>query len=356
MKDFSNWLDKENRFKLYENIESKLIFGQFQNNNPQISIVIPTYKRVGTLKQALDSAINQNISEDYDIIVLDNENINDSDTEQTMKEYCMKYNNILYFKNEENIGMFGNWNRGLELARTKWVTLLHDDDLLYPTYLKKVLDTFKKYDYAIVSVFSEFREDVNSELTDTDTCKGQNGLKDVIVKITHGKPLVINSSDNYRSITATPTACAFNRTMMIECGGFNEKYFPIADIICFNKMTYYHKAIILPEFLAIRRIGENEMKNVLLDCTRSSYSYLNEMHKLLYKGKKKIWISGYGATVNHLIFLAKKYAPEIDIDKAIEDIGLPKIWNRLPSFVLKAILGAFWIRLILRNKFSRGNK
>ena len=267
-----------------------------------------------------------------------------------MREYCSKYNNILYYKNESNIGMFGNWNRGFELTRTKWVAMLHDDDALYPQYLDEVLKNVKKYDCGLISVFSRFMEGNSEQMIDTDMCKDQNKFKVMISKLTKGKAVRIDLSDNYRSITATPTACVFKREAVIECGGFNDSYFPISDITLFNKITYYHSAIIIPQALAVRRIGENEMKNVLLDCTRNSKSLLREIQKELYGEKHKKWIANYGAAVNHLIFLAKKYDPNIDIKKALKENDLPVFWSYVPNVINQAILGWFWIRMLLRNK------
>lgn len=56
------FLELFDNFQSTQNIESKCIF--IQNDvvdNPTFSIAIPTYKRIDTLKEALDSALNQNI-------------------------------------------------------------------------------------------------------------------------------------------------------------------------------------------------------------------------------------------------------------------------------------------------------
>lgn len=350
MADFSKWLEKENCFLKYGNVQSKLICGKLSDKKPDVCIFIPTFNRSQSLKCALESAINQNIEQYYEIIVLDNDGRENTETEALMRDYCSKYDNVLYYKNEENIGMFGNWNRGFELARTKWVAMLHDDDILYPQYLNEVLKNAEKYDCGLVSVFSQFMEGCNEELLNTDMCKNQNKFKTIVTRITKGKAVKIDMSDNYRSITATPTACAYKREAVIECGGFNDEYFPISDITLFDKVTYYHGAIIIPQALAVRRIGENEMKNVLLDCTRNSKLLLREIQKELYGDKHKGWIADYGAAVNHLIFLAKKYNPNVDIKKALKENGLPIFWSYVPNIVNQSILGCFWIRALFKNK------
>lgn len=109
---------------------------------PEITIAIPTYKRTDLLKEAIDSAINQIAYTNYDIIVVDNNPERDCDTEKLMRSY----NNpiISYYKNSENLGMVGNWNRLFTLAKGIYVVMLHDDDLLYPNYLSTIIKSCSK--------------------------------------------------------------------------------------------------------------------------------------------------------------------------------------------------------------------
>ena len=46
---------------------------------------------------------------------------------------------LRYYKNVQNIGLFGNWNRCFQLACGKWVVLLHDDDLIFDDFLLKTV-------------------------------------------------------------------------------------------------------------------------------------------------------------------------------------------------------------------------
>ena len=53
----------------------------------------------------------------------------------------MPESNIKYYQNEKNIGLFGNWNRCVELSTSKWVAMLHSDDEILDDYFEK-LDRF----------------------------------------------------------------------------------------------------------------------------------------------------------------------------------------------------------------------
>ncbi len=127
----------ENYFKEIDDKPAELIWGEKPANKPEVCIAIPTYRRSQTLRESLDSAINQKGDFNYEIIVVDNNPERDDETEGLMKEY-RRHPNIRYYKNSENIGMAGNWSRCYQLAEAEWVVLLHDDDLLSDDYLSEI--------------------------------------------------------------------------------------------------------------------------------------------------------------------------------------------------------------------------
>ncbi len=97
---------------------------------PVVSVVIPTFKRPDLLKQTIESAIAQDdFNCAYEIIVVDNDDADGiNETEKMLA--AMNVSNLLYYKNTKNIGASGNWNRCILLARSNWVIMCHDDDLL----------------------------------------------------------------------------------------------------------------------------------------------------------------------------------------------------------------------------------
>ena len=91
--------------------------------DPLLSIVIPTYKRVNGAISAIKSVlVNTDIV--YEIVVINNDPLTDNAIEKFVKN---KGSNISYYINK-NLGMFGNWNKGISLAKGKYITILHDDD------------------------------------------------------------------------------------------------------------------------------------------------------------------------------------------------------------------------------------
>ena len=136
MRDFYEFRDN---FTTYKHVKSDLIIAG-KVDRPDISIFIPTYKRAETLKVSIESAINQLGDHNYEIIVVNNdpEGVH-GDTKDLLEELCN--DKIYYYVNEENMGLCGNWNRGVELSRGQYVAMIHDDDMLSPWFLSSIVQT-----------------------------------------------------------------------------------------------------------------------------------------------------------------------------------------------------------------------
>ena len=142
----------------YDLIKSKLIYGK--PKKCKFSIIIPTYKRVDFLREAIQSAVDQDYP-DFEVVIVDN-NDDDEKIAEKVKGLISDFESdkILYYRNEKNIGIYGNTLRAAQLANGEYVALLNDDDLLNPSYLKIVNAFIKKYGYygVIGTVPYEFRD------------------------------------------------------------------------------------------------------------------------------------------------------------------------------------------------------
>lgn len=123
---------------IYNNmdIESKLIYGTPTEDN-DLCIMVPTYKRVDLLKKAINSLLSQIGPKQlkYQVFIVANDPLfkleDFADLRLPEEKFCI-------FVNEENLGMVGNINRCIYLSKGKYVTFLHDDDLLLNKYLIEI--------------------------------------------------------------------------------------------------------------------------------------------------------------------------------------------------------------------------
>lgn len=101
-----------------------------------VSICIPTYNGARYLEACLDSVLGQTY-EDIEILAVD-----DGSTDATfeiLERYAASDQRIRLVRNKHNLGLVGNWNRCIEMARGKWIKFLFQDDLLEPTCIEKML-------------------------------------------------------------------------------------------------------------------------------------------------------------------------------------------------------------------------
>jgi len=90
-----------------------------------LSIAIPVFNGVETIKKALDTIVN---NKNVEIVISDN--CSDDGTKEILKVYASNFSNIKINFNPINIGFHNNLMKCVELCTTKYVWLLTDDDLI----------------------------------------------------------------------------------------------------------------------------------------------------------------------------------------------------------------------------------
>jgi glycosyltransferase involved in cell wall biosynthesis len=98
-------------------------------SDPLVSICIPTYNRASMVHEAIQSAISQSYA-NLEILVVDNA------SSDNIREIVASYQDsrLKLVINEKNLGLFGNFNRCIELARGKYIHILHSDDAIDLTF------------------------------------------------------------------------------------------------------------------------------------------------------------------------------------------------------------------------------
>lgn len=240
----------KNSFAKFEQIQSEIVIDNECPHRPIISIVIPTYRRPSLLIEAVRSALNQSTNTHYEVVVVDNEQ--DMKWSTQVDELLRELNSskLRLFRNHENLGMFGNWNRCLELARGEWVSILNDDDLLAPDFLANVLRLIQLHPDAklLQTGFESFSFDAETALRNLaiNSIKEREG-NFTFVQLSLGNP------------RAGCLASVYNRKAAIEIGGFNPEHFPTSDVI-FNMRFLLEKNIAYgtTKSCALYRVQENE--------------------------------------------------------------------------------------------------
>jgi len=92
----------------------------------KVSICIPTFNGAKFIGSAIKSVLEQTY-QDFDLIVCD-----DASTDRTLEIVSKILDKRLSIhRNPKRLGLVGNWNRCLQLARGEYFVLMHQDDLMH---------------------------------------------------------------------------------------------------------------------------------------------------------------------------------------------------------------------------------
>lgn len=106
---------------------------------PLVSVCIPMYNNATTIARCLDSVLAQD-GVDFELVVVDDES---SDGGADIVARVLRPGDRLV-RNDRRLGLVGNHNRCLELARGTYIQFVHADDWLLPAALRTLtreLDT-----------------------------------------------------------------------------------------------------------------------------------------------------------------------------------------------------------------------
>lgn len=104
------------------------------NNEPLVSIVMPTYNCEKFIVESVESVICQTVT-DWEIWIIDD--CSTDDTYEVLKPYLEKYSSMYYYCLEKNSGPAIARTEGIKRAVGKYVAFLDSDDIWHPQKLEK---------------------------------------------------------------------------------------------------------------------------------------------------------------------------------------------------------------------------
>lgn len=250
-------LEDDNMIPVFTHVVSDAIY----------TISITVYKRAQFLGQCLESALQQDTTLPYQILVIDDDPIRGNEVETLMHKY---HDNplVTYYKKHSNEGLMNNMNRAIQLAKTNWVLMIHDDDWLCPNYISEIDKYRVKYkDYTIfVPSHTTFYFDKFVET--------KSSLREWVCKVKDCwriKPI-----DFINGTCATPTGTLYCRDSFLKSGGYIEDYGYAADYVFFARYSSYGKIMRVNAKLFNYRFAENEsLKQDTIDNFRLIGHYLS---------------------------------------------------------------------------------
>ncbi len=124
---------------------------------PFFSIIIPVYNGMLTgLDVCLNCIWNQSLDKAfYEVICVDD--CSTDNTRSWLKEQQKKHNNLIVVENEENLRQGGARNRGVEMARGKYIMFIDHDDYYHQDSIVEVYKHLQNVDVDILICDSAYQ-------------------------------------------------------------------------------------------------------------------------------------------------------------------------------------------------------
>lgn len=117
-----------------------------------ISLIIISYNQEKYIKDAILSALNQDY-DNYEIIISDDcsNDFTWNKINETINNEQDKIHTVILNRNEQNLGIFGNFQKAISLSRGNWIVIMAGDDISKPNRLKVINELSQAHEniYAI---------------------------------------------------------------------------------------------------------------------------------------------------------------------------------------------------------------
>jgi glycosyltransferase involved in cell wall biosynthesis len=108
---------------------------------PTVSFIVPCFKLAHLLSECVTSILNQTYR-DFEILIMDD--CSPDDTALVARSFNDE--RVVHVRNDPNLGHLKNYNKGIELARGKYIWLISADDYLRRSYvLEKYVHVLERH-------------------------------------------------------------------------------------------------------------------------------------------------------------------------------------------------------------------
>ena len=250
---------------------------------PKISVCIPTYNYGKFISDAIESVLAQTFK-DYELIVVDN--CSTDGTKDLVSKYSAIDPRIMYYVNESNLGMVGNWNRCLEYARGEYIKILCADDVLTSNCLQKQNDLLDCHENVLLVSSQRFVTDVVLKPVTVLKLSDENTLFD-------GRHMIQRCLLEWNLI-GEPTAVLFRKKTARR--GFNTEYKQVADMEMWFHLLEGGSFGYIPEPLCYIRQHDEQTTHsnimttsILIDELKLYCEYLDKKYiELAFLKRKKL--------------------------------------------------------------------
>lgn len=256
---------------------------------PLVSVCIPAYNNAGYIKDTVESILQQTY-QNIEVIVVD-----DNSTDDTVAVLeSISDERLKLYRNEQNLGMAGNWNKCLSLATGEFVKLICADDMIDRNAIEVEAKAMQEHPTANLVESDTRLVDINGKKTGAFKRYHKSGLVD-------GKKLA-HASLIQKDFYGAPVNNLIRRSALEKEGGFDPSFTYILDFDLWVTLSLSGDVYIIHKLLNSFRIRNDSNTGVLIGEKRDVY--VAEHKKLLDKHKEAAGLSeaevGLSMTIRRL--------------------------------------------------------
>lgn len=230
----------------------RLVVDRCPDAHPLLTIAIPTFRRPHLLADALGSACAQTRFVDCEIIIIDNEPDPVWTRQVDAVIETFEDHRIRLFRNPRNVGMFGNWNRCLQLARGDHICILNDDDRLDNSFVDEAMP-YADGETIVIVAHANFGPRMRKRRMSSVTRLVRRCL--AAIQPTTVLPLSVLC---FKMPTQGTLGMIIPRQIALDAGGFDPGHHPISDYAFLFRAARRAKIMFVRKVLAHYRLEENE--------------------------------------------------------------------------------------------------
>ncbi len=199
-------------------------------NAELVSVILPTYNRLGTLERSVNSVLNQTYT-NLELLIIDDGS--DDGTEAYIRGIGDE--RIRYYRNEHNMGPSASRNRGAKLAKGTLLAFQDSDDEWREDKLQRLTEVLAQAEENVAMVYHEMQE-----------ADGEQAV------IPSGEiPFACKSGDLFAYMLLYPLigipAALIKKSCFDECGGFCERLKSLEDYEFFLRVSEKYRILFVEE-------------------------------------------------------------------------------------------------------------
>jgi glycosyltransferase involved in cell wall biosynthesis len=222
---------------------------------PLVSVCVPTYNGAAYLKECLASIQAQTFG-DFEVVITDD--ASGDETIAIATEFARRDGRFRIHPNHQRLGLVGNWNQSIRLARGEWIKLVFQDDLLLPDCLERMVAVAQRGNFKFLTCRRDFKfeadttpetrafyvthaADIDRFFSESKTCQPDDFAKAILESVG-------------ANFIGEPTTTLIHRSVFDRCGMFNENLIMRCDSEYWYRAGTHVPVTFVAETLAVFRV------------------------------------------------------------------------------------------------------